>query len=137
MFKIAGRIAIALALALTIYLGPSQINAAAPDLNGATEAAQHHRDSPANAGHHSPVAAHDQSDADSVKVYCSASTPGHTNHADHGDELCEGSRVLSSALAGAGFDMARYYVLLGAESFFSNLPPGYSPESLKQPPRTA
>lgn len=116
-------------MAITIFLGPSHISSATPDLDNPAAAVQHHHNDHADAGHDAP--------ADSVKVYCNALTPGHADHAQHGDEMCEGYRTMSSTLAGANFDLARYYVVLGAQTSTERQPPSHSPESLKEPPRTA
>jgi hypothetical protein len=129
LFKIVGRVAVALALAITMFLGPSHVSAAAPDANGAPAVAQPHHDDHADTGHDSPAA--------SDTVYCNALTPGHASHANHGDELCEGYRVMCSTLANAASEIARAYTRLDVEMAPESLPPGRSPESLKEPPRTA
>ena len=136
-FKCAGRIAMALALALTIIIGPSQITAAAPELNSAPVKVQYHHDNQANADHNSTDSAESGHHSAAIKVYCNTATPGHANHTQHGDEMCEGSRVLSSTLISGGFDIGRYYIVLGAEFCSAKFPTGHSPEPLKEPPRTA
>ncbi len=129
MLRIAGRIAIALALAAMIFLGPSHISNAAPDIENPASAAQHHHDGHADAGHDAPSAPD--------KVYCNALTPGHASHAQHGDDICESHRTMSSTLAGTDFDLVRDYVRLGENISPDSQPPSHSPESLKEPPRTA
>ena len=137
LFNIAGRIALALALAIAIFLGPSQISAAAPDLTSATAKAHDHHDDHADAGHDAANAATNRHHAAAVSFYCNALTPGDSSSAEHGHEMCEGSRVMSSTLAGTDFDKERYFILLGMELYSSSLPPNRSPESIEEPPRTA
>lgn len=137
LFKFAGRVAMALALALAIIFGPSQISVAAPDVNSAAQQVQHQHDEQASAGHNSTGPAESRHHTAAIKVYCNAATPGHADHAQHGDDMCEGSRVMSSALTSGGFDIGRYYIVLGTEIGSGKLPAGHSPERLKEPPRTA
>ncbi len=137
LFKFAGRVAMALALALTIMFASSQISVAAPDLNGVAPQAKHHHDQQATAGHNSTGPAESRHHTAAIKVYCNALTPGHADHAQHGDDLCEGYRVMSSALTSGSFDIGRYYIVLGTEIGSGKLPAGHTPERLKEPPRTA
>ena len=73
-FKCAGRIAMALALALTIIIGPSQITAAAPELNSAPVKVQYHHDNQANADHNSTDSAESGHHSAAIKVYCNTAT---------------------------------------------------------------
>lgn len=135
-FRFSGRVAMALALAFTIVFGPSQISAATPDLNNAAGQKQPHHDEQANAGHHSIGPAASGHHTAAIKVYCNTATPGHGDHAQHGDGMCEGYRVMSSALTSAEREFARYYIRLSAKTAPDSAPAGHSPERLKEPPRT-
>jgi hypothetical protein len=136
-FKFAGRIAFALVLALTLIIGPSQITAAAPELNSEPVKAHHHHNNQTNADHHSTDSTESNGHTAAIKIYCITATPGHANHIQHGDDICEGSRVMSSALTSGAFYIGRYFIVVGAEFGSAKLPTGRSPERLTEPPRTA
>jgi len=111
LLRLSVRVAMALALVIAIFVGPSHVSAGAPEPDGAASAAQHHH------GDHG-----DNSDA---------------SHAQNGDDVCESHRVMSSALTATSFDMARYYVLLSAHLTDAHRPLSHSPEGLTEPPRSA
>jgi hypothetical protein len=109
LLKFTGRIAIALALATAVFLGPSHVSGAAPDSNGATAADHYH------------LGGHD--------------TPERPSPAGHADEAHEGYRVMCAFLVGAGIDISHSYFLLAALTSSGELPTGRTPGHLKEPPR--
>ena len=132
LLRLSVRVAMALALAIANFVGPSHVSAEAPESNGSASAAQHHHGDHgdnSDAGHEPPETV--------GTVYCNALTPNHASHAQNGDDVCESHRVMSSALTATSFDMARYYVLLSAHLTDAHRPLSHSPEGLTEPPRSA
>ena len=137
LFKPVMNIAVTLTLAILIILGPSHISDGAPELAGTTAQAQSHHDGHTATSHNAEHAAGSQHHSNTVKVYCNSLTPGHASHAQHGDEMCEGNRVMASSLGATEIDMTRKFFLLDVEASAGILPTGHSPEHLKEPPRAA